>query len=95
MKNCTFDLYKQPVEVFYKKLVLKIFLKFTESTCAKVSFLITLQAEACNFIKKEILAQVFYCEFYKISKNTYFTEHLWVTTSGFINLLQFLVKIIP
>ena len=26
---------------------------------------------ACNFIKKETLAQVFSCEFYKISKNTF------------------------
>ena len=32
--------------------------------------------EACNFIKKETLAQVFSCEFCKISKNTFFTEHL-------------------
>ena len=29
-------------------------------------------AEACNFIKKESLAQVFSCEFCKISKNTFF-----------------------
>ena len=27
--------------------------------------------EACNFIKKETLAQVFSCEFYEISKNTF------------------------
>ena len=32
---------------------------------------------ACNFIKKEILAQVFSCKFCKISKSTFFTEHLW------------------
>ena len=31
--------------------------------------------EACNFIKKETLAQVFSCEFWKISKNTFFVEH--------------------
>ena len=30
---------------------------------------------ACNFIKKETLAQVFSCEFCEISKNTLFTEH--------------------
>ena len=30
----------------------------------------------CNFIKKETLAQVFSSEFCKISKNTFFTEHL-------------------
>ena len=27
--------------------------------------------QACNFIKKETLAQVFSCEFYGISKNTF------------------------
>ena len=37
--------------------------------------------EACNFIKKEALAQVYSCEFREISKNTFFTEHLWTTTS--------------
>ena len=28
--------------------------------------------EACNFIKKETLPQLFSCEFWKISKNTFF-----------------------
>ena len=31
--------------------------------------------------KKETLAQVFSCEFCEISKNTFFTEHLRMTTS--------------
>ena len=39
------------------------------------------QAQACNFIKKETLTQVFSCEFCKISKNTFFTEHIWATAS--------------
>ena len=34
--------------------------------------------QVCNVIKKETLAQVFFCEFCEISKNTFFTEHLWV-----------------
>ena len=37
------------------------------------------------------LAQVFSCEFCKISKNTFFTEHLWTTASegcGFILRVQ-------
>ena len=38
-----------------------------ENTCAIVSFLIKLQA----------WDQVFYYEFCEISKNTFFTEHLW------------------
>ena len=37
--------------------------------------------DACNFIKKETLAQVFSSEFCQISKNTYFKEHLWATAS--------------
>ena len=44
-----------------------------ENTCARVSFL----AKKSNFIKKETLAQVLSCEFCEISKNTFFTEHLW------------------
>ena len=52
-----------------------------ENTSARVPFLIKLQAEAgaCNFINKETLAWVFYCEFSEISKNTSFTEHLCAT----------------
>ena len=34
-----------------------------------------------QFIKKETLVQVFSCEFCKISKNTFFTEHLRATAS--------------
>ena len=32
---------------------------------------------ACNFIKRETLEQVFFCEFDEIFKNTLFNEHLW------------------
>ena len=35
--------------------------------------------EACNFIKKGTLAQVLSCEFCEISRNIFFTEHLWMT----------------
>ena len=35
-----------------------------------------------SFIKKETLAQVFSCKFCEISKNTFFTEHLWTTASN-------------
>ena len=37
--------------------------------------------QLCNFIKKETLAPVFFCEFCEISKDTFFTEHLWTTAS--------------
>ena len=36
---------------------------------------------ACNFIKKESLAQVISSEFREMSKNTCFTEHLRATAS--------------
>ena len=35
--------------------------------------------QPCNFIKKESLAPVFFCEFTEISMNTFYTEHLWAT----------------
>ena len=41
-----------------------------------------LSLQACNFIKKETLAQVFSCEFAKFLKNSFFTEHVWATASG-------------
>ena len=51
------------------------------NTCARVSFLIKLQATACNFIKKVILTQVFSCEFSGISKNTFFYRTIPVAAS--------------
>ena len=63
------------------KSVFKNFTKFTGQDCARVSFLIKLQASACNFIKKKTLVQVFSCAFLKNFKNTFFTEHLQTTAS--------------
>ena len=59
-------------ELLCKKVLLEISQNSQENTCARVSFLIKLKAKACNFIKKETLAQVFSREFFKISKNTFF-----------------------
>ena len=39
------------------------------------------EPQACNFIKKETLAQVFSREFSQIPKNTIFTEHLRTAAS--------------
>ena len=58
-----------------KKMFLEISQNLQKNTCARVSFLIKLQA--CNFNKKETLTQVYSCEFCEIYKNTFFTEHLW------------------
>ena len=39
-------------------------------------------------IEKDTLAQVFSCEFCKISKSTFFTENIWVTASGKYSFLH-------
>ena len=60
-----------------RKDVLKKFTKFTEKQpVPEHLFLVKLQATACNFIKKETLAQVLSCEFCEFFKDTFFTEHL-------------------
>ena len=58
-------------EVFCKKVFLEISQSSQGNTCARISFLIKLLASACSFIKIETLAQVFSCEFCKISKSTF------------------------
>ena len=42
------------------------------------------RAEACIFIKKETLAQVFSCEFYEIYKNTFYYGTPLVAASGIL-----------
>ena len=74
--------------MFYKKAVLKIFAIFTEKHLFQSLFL------NCNFIKKETLAKGFSCEFCKISKNSFFTEHLWMTASILQQLLALYFAII-
>ena len=62
-----------------EKVSLEISQNSRENTCARVSFLIKvtgLRPEACNFIKKETLAQVFPVEFAKFLRTPFLTEHL-------------------
>ena len=35
------------------------------------------KGQACNFIKIETPTQMFFCKFWEVSKNTFFTEYLW------------------
>ena len=49
-----------------KKVFLEISQNSQEHICTGVSFFIKLQAEACNFFKKEALAQMISCEFCEI-----------------------------
>ena len=64
--------------VLWKKVFLEISQSSQENTCARASLSIKLQAWGLQLCLKETLAQVFSCEFWEISKNTFFTEHLWV-----------------
>ena len=75
---------------FVKKVFLEISQNWQENTCVRVSFLIKLQTEACNFIKKETLTQVFSCEFWEISKNTfsYRTPPVAAVSSRILNFLR-------
>ena len=54
-----------------KKVFLEISQHSQESTCARVSFLVKLQASGLQLIKKEAPALVFSCEFCEISKSTF------------------------
>ena len=38
-----------------------------------------------TLLKKETLAQVFFCDFCKITQSTFFTEHFRATASGWID----------
>ena len=75
---------KQPPEVFYKDGVLKTFSNFTGKHLCQSLFLIKLQAEAYNFIKKETLTKVFSFEFWGIFTNTFVQN-----TSGRLLLNRF------
>ena len=56
-----------------RKYVLRNFAKFTGKHLCQGLFISG--PKACNFIKKDTLTQVFSCEFCKIFKNTFLTEH--------------------
>ena len=50
--------------------------------------LIKLQADACNFIKKETLAQVFSCEICAIFKNAFFFRTPSVASSDMTFIIE-------
>ena len=53
-------------------VLLVILLISLKNTCVRASSVLKLQAETCNFINKETLAQVFFSEFCNIFRNTFF-----------------------
>ena len=62
---------KQSSKGVLKKGVLRNFTKFTGKHLCQSLFFNKVAGSACNSIKKETLPQVFFCEFYEISKNTF------------------------
>ena len=61
-------------------MLLEISQNSQKNTCARVSFLIKLQA-LHNVIEKETLTQVFSCEFYEIPKNMFYYRTSLVAAS--------------
>ena len=68
-------------EVFFKKGVLRNFAKFIGKNLCQSLFFNKIAGKTCSFIKKETLAQVFSCEFCKISEKSFFAELLRMTAS--------------
>ena len=65
--------HKHPPEVFYKKRCSQKFHNIHRKTTVPESlFKQSCRPQPCNFIKKETLAQVFACEFCKVSYRTTF-----------------------
>ena len=60
-----------------KKMSLEIWQNSQENTCARVSFSIKLQAEACNFIKKRLWHRCFPMNVAKFLRTPFYIEHLW------------------
>ena len=80
------------LDVFCKKGVLVNFAKLTGiHLCQGLFFnkVAGLRPEACNFIKKKTLTQMYSCEFCEIYKNTFFTEHVQPTASEKLKILKF------
>ena len=70
-----------------REVFLEVSQNLQENTCPRVPFLIKLQVQACNFIKKGTLAQVFSCEFCRISKNTFSYKTALVAASDMCQIL--------
>ena len=72
--------------------VKKVFLKILQThrkIPVAVAFLAELQAEACKFIEKETLVQVFSCEFCEIFKKSFFIERLrWLLLDNMLSFFK-------
>ena len=62
----------------------KVFLKISQNSQNNTSIRV-FTVLACSFTKKEILAQMFSCEFYEIFKSPFFPEYLRASDSLYRN----------
>ena len=60
-----------------QKVFLKIPQNSQENPVPTSRFQKSCRPQGCNFIKKESLTQVLFCEFCEIFKNSFFKGHLW------------------
>lgn len=68
-----------------KKCFLNNFAKLTRKSLFQSLFLIELQATACNFFKREALAQLFYCKFSENLKNIFLLSNTSIAFFGVKN----------
>ena len=80
LKIKTLELEAATRGVLCKKVFLEILHNSQENTYAN-SLCFNKVARPATLLKKRLLTQVFFCEFWEISKNTFYTEHLWTTAS--------------
>ena len=72
---------KQHSKGSLKKVLWEISQNSKEKYVLESLFSTSWTLKICSFIKNEVLAQVFSCEFSKIRKNTCFAEHHMATAS--------------
>ena len=65
-----------------QKGVLRNLTKFTwKHLCQSLVFNKVAGLRPATLLKKRLWHRCFYCEFCEISRNTFFTEHIWTTSS--------------
>ena len=75
------QLQKQPPKVFFEESLIRNFAKFEGKHLCESLFFNKVVGLSPATLLKVTLAQVFFYQFCNISKNNFFTEHLWATAS--------------
>ena len=89
---CSLDSHTPEPFHFFLFMIITLFVQFNQSTTV-TNWGNT--SQACNFIIKETLTQVFSCEFCEISKNTFLYRTPLVAASVFLNSSTFMIGGFP